>query len=410
LLFSLFLTNSKKAVWFVDNFTHLSLLYHNFRYHRTHVASNTFTIPIRPLTLLASHLSPVPTLSYWHRPHTSKTHLPIIFIHGIGIGLIPYIPFLTALNANSLADSTIGILAIELLPISFRISAPLPKVTELISQISTIIQRHGITSFILVTHSYGSVLNTHMIRSPALGPRIFATILVDPVTLLLHTPPVAYNFTLRKPRLANERQLYYFASKDMMVAHTLHRSFFWSANVVWKEDLLSLEPGMLDTGSKTAEKEGSANPKKRHVTVFLGGRDLIVDTKAVAEYLTADEPPSSFSSSTTTSPDKWKNTEAGWTSQDGNLKVVWCGVCDHAQIFDHYRKWRRVLVDEVLRLSALGAAEKAGVIEVEEDEDEVEGQLEDEYKDEEELDEKLEEYMDADVDVYVDVDVDVDVE
>jgi hypothetical protein len=110
----------------------------------------------------------------------------------------------------------------------------------------------------------------------------------------------------------------------MGVAHTLSRTFFWSENILWKEDI-----------------------SDKRVSIFLGGRDLIVDTRQVGRYLTGlhgivDE--------------GWnedggrKGNEDEWTALDGRLKVVWGEELDHAQIFDSKRRLP-VLVDEVLRHS-----------------------------------------------------------
>jgi predicted transcriptional regulator len=86
-------------------------------------------------------------------------------------------------------------------------------------------------------------------------------VLFDPVSILSHLPDVAYNFASRKPQRGNE-QLYYFASIDMGVSHTLARHLFWSENILLKEDL-----------------EG------RNVTVNLLGKYLIVDTELVSKYV-----------------------------------------------------------------------------------------------------------------------------
>ena len=90
-----------------------------------------------------------------------------------------------------------------------------------------ILQHHNWNNFILVTHSYGSVIATYLLQSPLTTSKIGPTVLIDPVSILLHEPAVAYNFTARRPRRANEHQLHYFAAMDMGVAHTLYRHFFW---------------------------------------------------------------------------------------------------------------------------------------------------------------------------------------
>ena len=85
----------------------------------------------------------------------------------------------------------------------------------------------------------------------------------------------------------------------MCVAHTLSRCFFWSENILWKEDL---------AGKRT--------------TVSLSGRDLIVDTASVGKYLAEpmyrDE-------------DLWK--EQKWKGD--KLDTLWFSDLDHAQVFDN---------------------------------------------------------------------------
>jgi pimeloyl-ACP methyl ester carboxylesterase len=92
-------------------------------------------------------------LSYWHRPHTSTSKLPIVFLHGIGIGLWPYVKFLAALNNQGPHDEDVGIIAIELLPISFRITQAALGQEEVCRQIGNILHHHGYEKFVLVTHS-----------------------------------------------------------------------------------------------------------------------------------------------------------------------------------------------------------------------------------------------------------------
>jgi hypothetical protein len=45
-----------------------------------------------------------------------------------------------------------------------------------------------------MTYRYGSVFSTHLLKTPELTHRISSVILVDPVSILLHQPDVAYNF------------------------------------------------------------------------------------------------------------------------------------------------------------------------------------------------------------------------
>jgi pimeloyl-ACP methyl ester carboxylesterase len=246
-------------------------MYHGFHFHRTALSRFLTLFPLRPVTFLSRQRSPVKHLTYWHRPHTSRTKLPVVFIHGIGIGLYPYVNFLEELNSASgiergELDEQVGIIAIEIMPISFRITHQALSKEAICNEIQTIVEHHGFSKYVLTAHSYGTAVATYMLKSERTSNNIGPVVLIDPITILLHLPDVAYNFTRRRPTEANEHQLYYFASMDMGVSHTLARSFFWSDAILWKNDF-----------------------GDRRVTCSLAQRDLIVNTEAVGRYLTSSD-------------------------------------------------------------------------------------------------------------------------
>ncbi|KAI9743742.1 MAG: hypothetical protein M1835_002862 [Candelina submexicana] len=238
--------------------------------------------PFRPLTLLSRHRSPAKRLTYWHHPHVSKNKLPVLFVHGIGIGLYPYVNFLAELNGKAVHDcldddDDVGIIAIEIMPISFRITHAAVEKDEMCQEIRQVLAKHGWDRFVLVSHS----------------------------------------LTKRKPRRANEYQLYYFGSMDMGVSHTLSRCFFWSENILWKHDV-----------------EG------RNLTAILSGKDLIVNTEAVGRYLTREDGMKEINGSA--HDDGWKHRAWRGTGMD----VLWFEDLDHAQVFDS-KKNRKRMVDIV---------------------------------------------------------------
>lgn len=302
----------------VDTVTAARLRYHGFLLHRTHhtdLRSALAIFPPRPASLFTRQISSAPNLSYWYRPHTSKTRLPILFIHGIGIGLYPYITWFSEINKSDMqaaSDGEIGIIAVELMPISFRLTGKIISPNEICRQINMILERHGFDKVVLASHSYGSVVSTHLLKDPTTAAKIGPILFIDPVTFLLHLPDVAYNFTARRPRGANEHQLWYFASTDMMVAHTLARNFFWSHNILWKDDL-----------------------RGHDVTVSLGGRDLIVDTTAVGKYISGVDLKSEDRT--------WKDAE--WTGE--GMEAIWWPTADHGQTFE--RKEGRMKLAQILR-------------------------------------------------------------
>ncbi len=102
----------------------------------------------------------------------------------------------------------------------------------------------------------------------------------------------------------------------MGVSHTLSRRFFWFENIMWKSDI-----------------EG------RPVTVSLGGKDLIVDTNTVRDYLTGGEGTAGWRGKESNGKEReWKGHE---------LDVLWFEDLDHAQVFD--KKGTRARLVEVVR-------------------------------------------------------------
>ncbi|RFU78946.1 ribose-phosphate pyrophosphokinase [Trichoderma arundinaceum] len=240
-------------VFVVDALASMYLRFYSFDFHRTSLLQFLAVFPTRILNLFNSYRSPARTLTYWYRPHTSRTRLPVLFIHGIGVGL----------------------------------------------------------------YSYGSVVATHLLRKPQIASKIGPTLFVDPVSFLLHLPDVAYNFICRKPTNASEHLLSYFGAKDLGVAHTLFRRFTWSDNVLWKEDI-----------------------QHHRVAVVLAGRDAIVDTNAVAAYLTGTD-------DWALETESWEN---GIWKGDG-LDVLWFQDLDHGEVFSR-RRTRKRLVDIISRFAA----------------------------------------------------------
>ncbi|KAK6069533.1 alpha beta hydrolase fold family [Seiridium cupressi] len=333
-------TRYRSFIWFVivggvDLVAHCQFAWNGFQYH-AQPRSEVFSVtPPRLQSIVAGNRSPSKQLAYWYRPHTAPDKVPMVFLHGIGIGLWTYVPFLSRLNRVPNRSGDIGVIAIEILPVSFRMTSdPLGKL-EFLSQLDAILDSHGWDKFVLAAHSYGTVLASHMIHSQTFNSRIQGVVLLDPVSIMLHLPDVAYNFTRRKPRWANEWQLWYFASMDPGVAHALGRHFFWRENIIWKEELLAL-PGNED-------EHRNSTTRKRNVAVALSERDLIVDTLAVADYLADGED---------WVPGKSSNRSAGagsYEEQRGNhhstrdgIEVLWFPGLDHSQMFDKKEDEERV--------------------------------------------------------------------
>ncbi|EME45069.1 hypothetical protein DOTSEDRAFT_87522 [Dothistroma septosporum NZE10] len=324
----------------------LLLQHHGFQYYRLRLPGALAVFPPRPICFTARKVSAAPGMSYYHRKHTSKSRLPVLHIHGIGIGILPHVAFLHELdyelNNEAVEDDHVGIIAVEILQISSRLSTPILRRAEFLTQITTIIDQHfGSGPFVLVSHSYGSIMSTHILNDHRLSPRVSGTLLIDPVTFLLHMPDVAYNFTIRPPVRTNEWLLWFFASKDPQIAHTLGRHFFWSENLLWRDqiDHLITNHGM-------------------RLTTSLASDDLIVNTDAVRAYLTERDLPDPVVSRDEDGLKRMQlqthpahaEAEKSKKWHGSKLDVIWWEGYDHATVFDQ-KKDRARLVDVLVRYS-----------------------------------------------------------
>lgn len=312
-------------VFLVDQATHLALSWHGFKFYARGRAAALATFPPRPQEVFTSRRSRAPQLSYWHRPHAAHDCNPVVFFHGIGVGLWTYISFLANIHAardggGGGGGQGIGIICVEILPVCSRLTSPPLSKAEFLRQMAKILDYHQWGEFTVASHSYGSIQTTHILHSPTFRHRVKSAVLIDPVTVLLHLPDVAYNFTRRKPREAYEWLIWYFASREPGTAYALGRHFFWRENIIWKEDLLSHQ---------------DAEPRyRRKVAVCLAGRDILVDTSSVAQYLAGFR---------VAGTGQAEGGAAGVHQAAAEVEVLMFPMLDHAEIFGSPSESKRLV-------------------------------------------------------------------
>lgn len=116
--------------------------------------------------------------------------------------------------------------------------------------------------------------------------------------------------------------LRYFTSTDLLISHTIARRFQWKDLILFKEDI----------------------PASIPLTVTLSGRDIIVPSQEVWNYLTETKIDDQIS-------DTDQDTE--WKSEDGLLGVFWFSKFNHADIFSGDNGARRGITSMIRRQSVV---------------------------------------------------------
>jgi len=204
------------------------------------------------------------TLSYWYRPgapskadSADSSLPPFVFCHGIGVNVLPYRPLLNEMLEKASGRS---FFLISLPHISMRIKEEVPSSTEMVACIGDMLESWGYSSAHFVGHSFGSLPMAWMAKK---APQyVSGMTFIDPVCFLLVKPDVCYNFMYRKPTDPTQLLINYFLAKELYIAHSLSRNFFWHQNLLWPEQL----PGPS--------------------LVVLSGRDSIIPAHSVRRYLT----------------------------------------------------------------------------------------------------------------------------
>jgi pimeloyl-ACP methyl ester carboxylesterase len=157
--------------------------------------------------------------------------IPIVFVHGIGIGLITYIPLIEALLATGRP-----IILPELPYVSaFRpLQSPHSVLSPgaVTSTMTAILATHGYMSAAWMGHSYGTSWLAYMVKY---APHtVSAVLFLDPICFCLHAPRLTKSFVYMRPDLGASA---YFVRTDVMVNWTVQRSFPWPWIVLFLEQI-----------------------------------------------------------------------------------------------------------------------------------------------------------------------------
>lgn len=132
-------------------------------------------------------------ITYWSRHRTAQTHQPVVFIHGVGAGLLGYAEFIHRLL---LQFKDRPVFLIELPYVSMRLVDDVPSAIETVEGVREMLAGHRPAVF--VSHSLGTAVTSWVAR---FAPHLMAgAVMIDPICFLLHYPHVAFNFIHRLPK------------------------------------------------------------------------------------------------------------------------------------------------------------------------------------------------------------------
>lgn len=198
-----------------------------------------------------------------------KQSLPLVFLHGLGVGLIEYTwPLLKILGPPSKPYNRPFIAPMQ--PwiahdiFSSEFLTPWDAI-EAAETIRAIVRRHNLTRINVLSHSKGTVTHAWLIKR--LGDAVVRSCFVDPVCFELWAPHLCYRFLYKEPETWIEYGLRYFVARELGIAYTLMRHFEWAENVL----LPNVEMPRANDPAATR--------------FYIGGGDSVFDAPHVRDYL-----------------------------------------------------------------------------------------------------------------------------
>ena len=189
-------------------------------------------------------------LVHWFRPGARGDLPPIVFIHGIGVGILPYQRWLRQLErlcdggglgegegAPGTALAGRGILVFEVDVISQRVLPVALTCDGFVEDAREALRSTGrFKRACFVGHSYGTFACSLLVKR---APELVASVgLIDPVCLLLFQPSVLYNICYHRAAAnAVEYTLDFVMRAEVSLQHHLRRSFFWFRYCLFLEEI-----------------------------------------------------------------------------------------------------------------------------------------------------------------------------
>eukprot|EP00531_Pseudo-nitzschia_arenysensis_P021406 CAMPEP_0116129250 /NCGR_PEP_ID=MMETSP0329-20121206/7827_1 /TAXON_ID=697910 /ORGANISM="Pseudo-nitzschia arenysensis, Strain B593" /LENGTH=854 /DNA_ID=CAMNT_0003623511 /DNA_START=204 /DNA_END=2764 /DNA_ORIENTATION=+ len=194
-------------------------------------------------------------------PLKGSNSTPVVFVHGIGVGLIVYIPLIDALM-----ESGRPLFLPELPYVSalrpWQSSRNVLSPAVVASTMTAMLAYHGFEKGCFIGHSYGTSWLSYVCKYA--HSAVAALLFLDPICFCLYHPHLTKSFVYHRP---DPGSIAFIARTDMMVNWTIQRAFPWTWIVLFLDQVTV------------------------PCTIFLADRDALVPAEKVMSYLKSNGVP-----------------------------------------------------------------------------------------------------------------------
>lgn len=232
-----------------------------------------------------------------------KSPLPVVFIHGVGFGLLPYLHLIKELMTTLLLSTSperggITVMAIEIPHVALRLCWKAASIDQVAEAAHQAVMAHGHEKACFVGHSYGTFVCSRICQKypEAVG----SVVVIDPVTMLICHPQLLYNFIYKS---ISVRRLFsvngglldalrLLISRDLTISHAFCRRLHWGEVMLWPEDLpenslvvLSGKDDLVPSQYVMAQLKEAQHPAKVMYHKKHGHGGVLLDPKWATQVL-----------------------------------------------------------------------------------------------------------------------------
>jgi len=285
------------------------------------------------------------SLSYWHRgPRACRSQgafdiaggrqVPLILLHGLGVGLLPYFAFVRWLSQHY----SYHIYVPELFFLASRPYENPPSAREVVAQLQAMLTVHGHQAGHFLGHSFGCVVAGWMEKlSPS---SVQCLTLMEPALFIMMHSDTVINMLHSQPQTCLELCYRYFVFRELFTINLLCRNFFWEQNTMYPEEVRV--PMLIELASDDAVI--ASRSVKRILENEREHRRATARDQKVASRLAAAKTASGGSASDLRHDPLFaqRNSSQMVTSNTATLDVHWCEGFFHGMILGHKKECKKM--------------------------------------------------------------------
>ena len=243
---------------------------------------------------------------------TRAASMPILFFHGVGIGLLPYLGLIHSLVRANRSRTVICAVLPSCTSRVPRVSVTAtPTASQLVRATLDLLTNLDIARVSVVGHSFGTACAAWLVRAaPAHVERL---VLLDPIVFNLHYPTLVHSFFYRFPQTLWQFVMFWGASREPGIAYMMGRCFPWHEGVLFSH---MLEEVHKRHEQQSCVKDAAASLPRAGVCTHLAERDCLIDADTIRQCLERERihsvvAPGHVHGSVMVSPSSWAQI-AGW--------------------------------------------------------------------------------------------------